>query len=121
MKTQVLDINPVPKCRMTQRDKRLPKRPCVARYHAFKDQIRLNCVEIPESGSHITFCIPMPKSWPKKKKAEMLSKPHQNRPDADNLLKSILDAVHLEDCHIWDIRVSKIWSSEGRIIIKSKE
>jgi len=59
----------------------------------------------------------MPKSWGKKKKEYFNGKPHQQKPDKDNLEKSLLDAIFNDDSHIWDGRVSKIWGEEGRIII----
>jgi Holliday junction resolvase RusA-like endonuclease len=40
------------------------------------------------------FDIPMPKSWSKKKRAEMLNKPHTQKPDLDNLLKLVEDALN---------------------------
>lgn len=113
----IYDITPVPKPRMTQRDKRGDKRPIVARYHAFKDGCRLKKVHVPEGYSHVTFTIPMPKSWSNTKKSMMFLSKHQQRPDLDNYLKALLDACHTEDSGIWDIRVTKIWGTKGRIEI----
>lgn len=48
----------------------------------------------------------------------MAGKPHQQKPDADNLLKSLMDAIYSEDCAVWDIRVTKRWGNAGEIIIK---
>jgi len=111
------DIVPVSKPRQTQRDK-WKKRDCVLRYRAFKDEVRLHRVQVPESQAHIIFVLPMPKSWSKKKRAEMAGKPHQAKPDKDNLEKALLDAVFEEDSQIWDNRVSKFWGDEGAIIIR---
>jgi len=110
------DIIPVSKPRMTQRDK-WAKRPAVLKYFAFKDECRLKKVMIPESKGHIVFGIPMPKSWSKKKKAEMLHQPHQQRPDLDNLCKGLFDAVLDEDCRVWDGRSTKVWADDGYIAI----
>jgi len=117
-------ITPVPKPRMTRRDAmrsttKYPRRPGVARYDAFKQECLLRKVAVPESGSHITFYLPMPKSWSKKKKAVMCSMPHQQRPDKDNLEKALLDAIFDEDCRIWDSRVTKRWGYEGSILIET--
>jgi len=87
------------------------------RYRAFADEVRAAGITIPESCFHIIFILPMPDSWSKKKKEAMNGKPHQRKPDKDNLEKSLLDAVFKEDSRIWDGRVSKIWGEEGRIII----
>lgn len=110
------NITPVPKPRMTQSD-RWKKRPAVVRYWNYKDEVRLNKVFVPESGSHITFILPMPKSWSKKKKIEMDGKPHQSTPDKDNLEKALLDAIFDEDKKVWDSRVTKQWGKEGKIIV----
>ncbi len=111
------DITPVPKPRMTRAD-RWKKRPCTERYWAFKDEVRRLKIEVPESGSHIIFVIAMPKSWSKKKKHEFDGKPHQQRPDKDNLEKALLDAIFDEDCQIWDSRVTKVWGYYGAIILE---
>ena len=113
---QIIDIDPVPKPRMTQRDK-WAKRPAVLRYRAFCDQIRLMVKEVPPAGSHVIFVMPMPKSFTNRKQLELLHQPHTQRPDLDNLVKALLDAVHAEDAHIWDLRASKIWGETGQIII----
>jgi len=101
---------------MTQRDK-WAKRPAVLRYRAFAEEVRARGVQVPESGAIITFGIPMPKSWSIKKKTAMLSAPHQQKPDIDNLLKALLDAVHKDDSGIWQITASKRWSENGFIRI----
>ncbi|MGQ1888278.1 RusA family crossover junction endodeoxyribonuclease [Serratia marcescens] len=97
-------ITPIPKPRMTQKD-RWAKRPPVLRYRAFCDEVKLNRISLPDS-------------WSKKKRAEMAGKPHQQKPDADNLLKALMDAIYSEDCAVWDVRVTKRWGNAGEIIIK---
>ena len=109
-------ITPIGKPRMTQRDK-WKKRPVVERYYLFKDECRRHNLQIPLSGAHLIFYIEMPKSWSKKKKAEMINTPHQQRPDWDNLAKACCDAVYDEDSTIWDIRVSKFWSDRAGIAV----
>lgn len=74
---------------------------------------------IPENGAHITFVMPMPQSWSKKKRASMDCQPHQQKPDLDNLTKSLLDALFEDDSHIWDARTSKVWGETGMIIIEN--
>ncbi len=111
------DIVPCAKPRMTQRDK-FARRPCVVKYWAFKDECRLKGVYVPTCGAHIKFTIPMPPSWPKKKKKIYDGAPHTDKPDIDNLLKAILDAVYVDDSIVHDIRVSKWWGAEGQIIVE---
>lgn len=113
------DIDPVPAPRMVQSD-RWKKRPVVLRYFAYKDEVRLRRVQLYESGSHITFVLPMPKTWSKKKKVAMLGMPHQQKPDWDNLAKGLFDAVYDEDSQVHDVRVSKIWGETGAILIEKE-
>ncbi len=111
-------ITPVSKPRMTRSDK-WKKRKCVLKYYEFKDQCNSHEMDIPESDASIVFVIPMSKSWSKKKRSEMNGQPHQQRPDVDNLLKAVFDAVHSEDCHIWDIRATKVWGEKGEITVNT--
>ncbi|CNL09497.1 Holliday junction resolvase [Yersinia mollaretii] len=48
----------------------------------------------------------------------MDGKPHQTKPDKDNLEKALLDAIFEDDCRIWDGRVTKLWGEIGKIIIQ---
>ncbi len=93
-------------------------------YYAYKDVIlnearRQKFNFKTQSFNDIVFNIPMPKSWSEKKKKEMYSKPHTQKPDIDNLLKGVFDALFSEDSQIWHIGgVSKFWDDTGSIIIK---
>lgn len=120
MNEKVFNITPLGKPRMTRADK-WKKRPEVLRYRAFCDEVRLNNVSLPESGYHVIFVLPMPPSWSKKKRSLMDGKPHQQKPDKDNLEKALLDAIFGEDSHIWDGRVTKIWGETGQMIIREGE
>lgn len=121
--TFAVDIVPVPKPRMTQSD-RWKKRPAVVRYYHYKDNLLYEALA---QGFYLTdeieliFGLPMPKSWSKKKKAEMNGKPHQAKPDIDNLCKAVMDALLDEDSHIWSLRASKFWSDKGSLVIKTIE
>lgn len=111
-------VTPVPKPRMTQSD-RWKKRPAVIRYRAFCDEVRLRMIDLRPSGDRVIFILPMPKSWSKKKREAMRGQPHQGKPDTDNLLKALWDAVHLEDQHMYHAEALKFWGDEGEIIIES--
>lgn len=66
--------------------------------------------ELPFQGAAIKFCIPVPATWPKWKKAFMHGKLHCNKPDLSNLLKAAEDALFAEDkmiAHYSDL--SKFW------------
>ena len=58
--------------------------------------------------------FPVPKSVSKKRRAEMEGAPHTKRPDADNLAKSVLDALNglafEDDSAIYDLRVEKCYT-----------
>lgn len=110
-------ITPVPKPRMTRRDK-WAKRPAVMRYRAFCDDVRDSGLVLPECGYHVTFILPMPKSWSKKKRDKMNGAPHQQVPDKDNLEKALLDSLFGNDSHIWDGRVTKRWGLSGAIQVE---
>ena len=116
----IYHIEPVAKPRQTRSDK-WKKRPCVLRYRAFADECRLQNVDV-YNGCSIIFYIKMPKSWSKKKKEQMVLKPHTQKPDLDNLLKSLMDAVLPEDSHIHHISgLEKRWAYKCGFIVSNKE
>ena len=109
-------IIPVPKPRMTRSDK-WKKRTCVSKYWCFKHQVQSEGVKF-NSNDTVIFGIQMPKSWSKKKKEVMENTPHTKRPDLDNLLKSLCDAIYEEDSHIHSYQASKVWAAEAYMEIK---
>lgn len=116
-KSKSYNITPCPAPRMTRADS-WKQRPCVLRYWEFKDACRENAITF-DNGQDITFVIPFPKSYSKKKKTSLDGQPHTIKPDVDNLMKSVLDAIYKDDSHIWHIgSIKKIWGFEGKIIIK---
>lgn len=118
----ILPITPIPKPRMVKSDA-WEKRPCVVAYWKWKDKLNVVANEaglkdLPESGFHVTYHLPMPASWSKKKRAQMTGRPHKSKPDADNLQKALQDCLCKTDQHIWDFRVTKLWAELGAIEIK---
>lgn len=105
----IYPITPVPKPRQTRRDKWM-KRPCVLRYRAFADKVRLYRVKLPQP-CQVVFWLAMPKSWNNLKRVCFEHQPHTVKPDLDNLLKALGDAVHAEDSHLWSIAAEKRWTS----------
>jgi Holliday junction resolvase RusA-like endonuclease len=112
-----LDITGVPKPRMTQSD-RWKRRPCTERYWAYKDRLveLWGDQELPEAIKLI-FVMPMPSGWSEKKKALHDEKPHQAKPDIDNLTKSVFDCLAASDSYIWRVESAKYWGREGSITI----
>lgn len=117
-----LNILPVAKPRMTQRDK-WKKRAVVERYRAYKDELKLLCWMCrwipPEDNLEVTFVLPMPQSWSERKKRRTEGEPHKSRPDLDNLVKGFKDALLVEDSgvHTYN-KIKKVWGRRGQIIVK---
>lgn len=99
------------------------KRPCVVNYWAYKDELRLlmskNSLDI-DKEIYAEFYIPMPKSWSKKKQNMFVGKEHEKRPDIDNLVKGVMDALFKEDSHVHTIYAKKFWSKEAKIVFIPK-
>lgn len=113
-----LKIDPVAKPRMTRSDV-WKHRPIVDRYYAFKDHLKMLCnLQHFELGDkfRVEFYIRMPDSWSKSKREGMLNKPHQQKPDLDNLVKSVNDCLVINDEVIYYIEASKVWWEEGKIV-----
>jgi len=72
-----------------------------------------------------TFYIQMPKSWSNKKKNQYRGKYHIQKPDRDNLDKTILDSMtdyfFDDDCQICSGLIQKFWADEGKIVIEITE
>lgn len=121
MPYKLIEIDPVAKPRMTQRD-RWKLRPCVLKYHQYCDRLRtFDISRIDWESLDVGFTIPMPQSWSEKKRARMMGTAHRQRPDLDNLLKAFMDACLPEDCKIWNIKTRKIWGIKGEIFVKLTE
>jgi len=112
---QVLPVIPVAKPRQTQRD-RWMKRPCVMRYRAFCDELRMRGAQLAHRYS-LVFVLPMPRSWSAGKRRRMNGQPHFPKPDLSNLQKSVEDALVPNDECLWSNRGLKLWGEEGRVII----
>ena len=104
---------------MTKRDK-WKQRECVLRYRAWADAARA------AAGVHLTALqsgepknvfvrayFPLPQSWSLVKQGRLAGKPHTNRPDADNVLKSVCDALFADDASVWMCTVQKRWADAG--------
>lgn len=112
-----VEIAPLSKPRMTVRDKWLdPPRKCVSAYWRYKDRLKaaIQCDFTP-GRVDLSFAIPMPKSWSKKKKADMNCKVHTSRPDRDNLDKGFLDALFKEDSTVHSGYLDKYWAYDAAI------
>lgn len=125
-------VTPQTHVRATQNDKylfripeekltppQLKRKRRLEKYNAYKEKLIDEALDrqfaIPEDGFDITFCIPVPagRHWKLSKKAEMDHRPHQFKPDIDNLLKAFMDALKKKDQRIWQINgMRKVWINQ---------
>lgn len=105
---KIFRITPIPKPRMTRRDK-IPalQSPSVQKYFAYKDEILWHCKKdgflLPVAGSHIIYNLPFPKSISRLQKENLQGQGHQKKPDIDNLLKGTLDIFFKNDSCVWNV------------------
>jgi Holliday junction resolvase RusA-like endonuclease len=116
----IFPVEPCPKPRQTRGDK-WKSRPPVIRYRNFQNAMLYYANEFNykvEEELSLTFIIPIPKSYTKKKKQQLLNQPHVIKPDLDNLIKAFKDALCKDDSHVWKYReMQKIWGEDGKIIV----
>jgi Holliday junction resolvase RusA-like endonuclease len=115
----IFEIKPFTAPRMSSSDK-WKKRPTVTKYWEAKAELKKLCAEIGYELTpvlNVAFFIPMPETWSKKKKLEMLYMPHQQKPDKDNLEKAFMDSFSIDDSFVYDGRTCKFWSDKPMIVI----
>lgn len=108
-------IEPVPKPRMTKGD-RWQKNPRGARYRKFKQQVKLLRVKLP-LPCKVTFYLPLRPSITENAVGDFGQdgSPHvEETPDADNLLKALMDALFVKDHAVWSIWPEKRWTEKPR-------
>lgn len=110
-------IIPTPAPRQIEADKWDP-RPSVVRYRAFCREVQWKKVWAPLPGDVVYFLMPIAKS---RQEDRLHLTPHLQVPDADNLLKALLDAAYGNDAHIWTITPVKLWSDQPGIIIERRK
>ena len=120
-KMVILNVNPIGKPRMVRSDK-WKKRTATDKYWNFKDELlrelnRLNLNLGSTNVFNLCFVIQMPDSWSEKRKALMDEKPHQVKPDLDNICKAVFDSISKKDQTIFKLTCEKRWGYKGQIII----
>ena len=113
-------ITPLAKPRMTQSD-RWRKRKCVLDYWDYRDRIRSLVKLMGPEVTHLSvdFHLPMPHSWSKKKRQAKNRTWHDQKPDLDNLVKAVLDALFEEDARVACIQAKKHWSEQGSLLLST--
>ena len=124
-----INITPMGAPRMTQRSKWA--NPAAIRYMNFKKdvgyQLRAQCMK-PLEGAvsvDVTFILPMPDSWSRKRKNANAGLPVTVKPDADNLVKSLMDSANKilwqDDNQVTDMTVKKRYGYQGAIELTIRE
>jgi len=85
------------------------------RYFKYKEELQWEAARkgfyMRDAGMHIKFYIPVSPSWRKGKKEKYHLKPHQYKPDVDNLLKAVTDILReKQDCMLYNLTgLDKFW------------
>lgn len=109
VKTFVVHVEPMGAVRQNRSDV-WRKRPAVLRHRATADAIRQVVGNIPVPDElECLFFFPMPKSWSVKKTNLQRFQPHKQKPDTDNCLKLVADALWADDSAIWSMIAHKNW------------
>ncbi|MGN7243268.1 RusA family crossover junction endodeoxyribonuclease [Bacillus paralicheniformis] len=131
MITLNIPVEPMGAVRMTGRGKFVNKN--AQRYLAYKDFIKLHAQkqmkgELFESGAlhvDLTFVMPIPKSWSKKKQRESIGTLHTKKPDIDNLVKGAFDALNKvawkDDNQVSQVTARKLYGLDPGIIIQVRD
>jgi|TARA_Y100000310_G_scaffold139258_2_gene138553 Holliday junction resolvase RusA-like endonuclease len=115
----IIEGQPVAAPRQTRSD-RWRQRPAVMRYRAWCERARIiaaknphyiQCQNIaPSAKVRVHAFLAFPKSYSVRKRESLRGLPHVLKPDADNICKSILDALFKEsDSAIHTIYIAKRW------------
>ena len=129
-KYYIFDIIPMGAVRMSQSDRwktnpehkdvNKRQRSEVTRYFSFKSELQRQAKLLNYTIYNtldIIFCVPMPSSWSEKKKGQLIGHPVRTTPDLDNYIKAFMDALLINDGHIWKITAEKRYAYLGSIIV----
>lgn len=121
--TFAANVSPLGKPRMTAADK-WKRRPCVMRYREYCDAMRASMrghAAMPAGADvmelRVVAHVAMPATWSQRKKKMMNGNHHRTKPDADNILKGVADALFADDAGIVAMSIEKFWAFEGSVIV----
>jgi Holliday junction resolvase RusA-like endonuclease len=116
----IFPVLPISAPRMTRADK-WKKRKVVTSYFAYKNSLRLLANQYQytlTSSLSLIFCLPIPDSYSKKKKKELLHQGVTVKPDLDNLIKGYKDALCENDSFVYRYELMmKVYSVNPMIIV----
>lgn len=107
--------DPIGKPRMTRCDK-WKQRDCVVAYRSWADSARAAIQRTTKltlknpTTLIVTAYFQVPESWSHKRKSLALTEPHTVKPDADNVLKAVCDALFENDQMVTEARICKKWA-----------
>lgn len=112
---------PVGKPRMTRRDV-WKKRSPVVKYREWCDKARSVIGPLPPAQQvksvSITAHFEPHKSWSKKKRLEAEDQPHRQKPDIDNVIKTVCDCFWQDDASIYAVSATKLWAREAKLEVE---
>ena len=109
--TLVIRVIPKGKPRLTRRDV-WKKRPVVVRYYEYKDLIKKHITDIDIKDKLFVICF-----FKSKKKKYTTDYAHDKKPDADNILKGIMDIFVEQDQKIALVGCVKLFSDKDELLI----
>lgn len=116
---QVYMFEPVPAPRMTKAAA-WSDQPGVIRYKQFCAEVRARKIEL-VPPMRLQFFIATPPSWSEREREQMVWLPHCSKPDCDNLVKGLFDAVFYGkkggDSHMWGFVATCHWGYESHFIV----
>lgn len=72
-------------------------------------------------GVHVLAVFEPAKSWSRRKRADHLGQWHLQKPDADNVLKAVLDGLSriafADDSQVADQRCRKVWGEKAETVV----
>lgn len=110
----VVPTEPMGKPRMTRSDS-WRKRPVVLRYRAFCDTVREHAGQVPDNVFSVAVIsyIPMPASWSTRKRDTLRGTMMRQKPDCDNVLKGVMDALFEDDSSVAIATSVKVWCDDA--------
>lgn len=91
-----------------------------AEYTKRVNKLRWAFGSVPEGLVHVsvTAVRQVPASWSKKKQAAAIGRYAKPKPDADNILGAVMDALFEDDDRVVTVFCEKVWGEEHALVIE---